>query len=60
MIGLTNLSIAWRLAKARYGLPPLASPAIGILALAALAAIGAGHAVKLVTAWRDDHTEVPR
>jgi tellurite resistance protein len=54
VMGLTGLSVAWRLAQARFGGPDwlaLASPAIGWAAIAAFAAITAGYAVKLVTAF---------
>ncbi len=52
-MGLTGLTIAWRLALARYGGPDWLAPippAIGCTAVAAFLAIAAGYAVKLITA----------
>ena len=54
VMGLTGLSIAWRLAQVRYGSPEWlaqVSPAIGWVAVAAFIAILAGYAVKLLTAF---------
>ena len=54
VMGLTGLSVAWRLAQSRYGGPDwLAqiSPVIGWVAVAAFIAILAGYAVKLLTAF---------
>ena len=54
VMGLTGLSVAWRLALARYGGPawlvPVA-PTIGIIAIVAFAATLAGYAVKALTAF---------
>jgi len=54
VMGLTGLSVAWRLAYVRHGGPPwLASvaPAIGLLAVLAFVAMLAGYAAKMVTAF---------
>jgi tellurite resistance protein len=53
VMGLTGLSVAWRLAQVRYGLALLApvSPALGLIAIAAFVTILAGYAVKLITAF---------
>ena len=51
VMSLTGLSVAWRLAQARYGGPfwlALVAPTIGIVAIAAFLA---GYAVKLLTAF---------
>jgi tellurite resistance protein len=54
VMGLTGLSVAWRLAQLRYGGPhwlALVSPVIGGVAAAAFLIILAGYAVKLITAF---------
>lgn len=51
VMGLTGLSVAWRLAQARYGGPAWLAPAIGLVAAVAFVAILAGYAVKLLTAF---------
>ncbi len=50
VLGLTGLSLAWRLAHARYGAPQWAADAVGVVAVAAFALLTLGYAVKLVTA----------
>lgn len=50
VMGLTGLSVAWRLAQARYGAPAWAADAIGAVAVAAFAAVALGYAIKLATA----------
>jgi len=54
VMGLTGLSVAWRLALAHYGAPaflaPIA-PALGILAMMSFLALLAGYAVKAITAF---------
>nr|WP_245412188.1 SLAC1 anion channel family protein [Methylocella silvestris] len=50
VMGLTGLSVAWRLASARYGAPDWAAGSIGVMAIAAFVALTLGYAVKLVTA----------
>ena len=50
VMGLTGLSVAWRLAQARYGAPAWAADASGAVAVAAFVAVTLGYAVKLVTA----------
>ena len=50
VMGLTGLSVAWRLAQARYGAPGWAADGIGAVAVAAFVLLALGYAVKLVTA----------
>lgn len=50
VMGLTGLSVAWRLAQARYGAPEWATDAIGIAAVTAFVLLTFGYAVKLMTA----------
>lgn len=50
VMGLTGLSVAWRLAHARYGAPAWAADAIGAVAVAAFVAVALGYAVKLAAA----------
>ncbi len=50
VMGLTGLSIAWRLAHARYGSPAWAAVVIGAVAVIAFVAVALGYAVKLATA----------
>jgi tellurite resistance protein len=60
VMGLTGLSVAWRLALAHYGGPswlaPVA-PAIGLLAILAFVAMLAGYVIKLITAFDAVRTE---
>ncbi|MFY9291287.1 MAG: SLAC1 anion channel family protein [Methylorubrum rhodinum] len=51
VMGLTGLSVAWRLAGAQYGLPLLVADVIGWLALATFLALALAYGVKAVTAW---------
>jgi tellurite resistance protein len=46
VMGLTGLSVAWRLAQARYGTPSWIGPSIGVVASVAFLAIAAGYAAK--------------
>ena len=48
VMGLTGLSVAWRLAHARYGAPEWMANAIGIVAVAAFVLLTLGYAAKLV------------
>ena len=50
VMGLTGLSVAWRLAHARYGAPAWAADALGAIAVIAFVAIAMGYLVKLATA----------
>ena len=52
VMGLTGLSVAWRLAFVQFGGPPWLSrlsPAIGLVAIAAFVAMAAGYALKALT-----------
>ncbi len=51
VMGLTGLSVAWRLASLRYGVPEGIALGIGGVAAAAFVLLLAGYAVKLVTAF---------
>ena len=51
VMGLTGLSVAWRLASVRYGAPEGIALAIAALAALAFALVLAGYAVKLVSAF---------
>ncbi len=54
VMGLTGLSVAWRLAQLRYGGPDwlaLISPAIGWVAITAFVGLMGGYAVKALTAF---------
>ena len=57
VMGLTGLSVAWRLAQARYGLPDWIAPTIAAAALFAFVLVLAGYTVKLVTAFSVVRTE---
>jgi tellurite resistance protein len=53
-MGLTGLSVAWRLAHVRFGGPDwlaLISPTLGWIAIAAFVAIAAGYLMKIATAF---------
>ncbi|MEA1831412.1 SLAC1 anion channel family protein [Methylobacterium durans] len=52
VMGLTGLSVAWRLASHRYGPPSVIADAIGWIALAAFAALVLAYGAKAVTAPR--------
>jgi tellurite resistance protein len=51
VMGLTGLSIAWRLASARYGVPEVIALGIGGLAVLAFLIVSASYCIKLVTAF---------
>ncbi|WP_132254307.1 SLAC1 anion channel family protein [Methylobacterium segetis] len=51
VMGLAGLSVAWRLASARYGLPALVSDLIGWGALATFVGLALAYGAKAVTAW---------
>jgi tellurite resistance protein len=51
VMGLTGLSVAWRLAEGRYGAPAWPALVIGVFAVAAFLAVAAGYAVKAVTSF---------
>ncbi len=51
VMGLTGLSVAWRLAAVHFGTPAWLGPAIGIIAIAAFVAMAVGYAIKAVTAF---------
>ena len=50
VMGLTGLSVAWRLAHARYGAPAAIADAIGAIAVIAFGVMTLGYLVKLATA----------
>lgn len=50
VMGLSGLSVAWRLAAARYGAPQWVQAAIAVLAVLAFAAVGTAYLVKAVAA----------
>ncbi len=50
VMGLTGLSVAWRLAHARYGVPIWAADGVAVLAAAAFILVTCGYLVKLATA----------
>lgn len=49
VMGLTGLSVAWRLAEGRYGAPAWPALVLGAFAVAAFLAVAAGYAVKAAT-----------
>ena len=51
VMGLTGLSVAWRLAQARYGAPEWVALAVAAVAVAAFVAVLTGYAIKTVTAF---------
>ena len=51
VMGLTGLSVAWRLASVRYGAPEGIALGIGGLAAVAFVLLLAGYSIKLVTAF---------
>jgi tellurite resistance protein len=57
VMGLTGLSVAWRLAHQRYGVPDGIAVVIAALAMLAFVLVAAGYAVKLVTAFATVRTE---
>jgi tellurite resistance protein len=50
VMGLTGLSVAWRLAHTRYGVPAGIADAIGLIAMIVFVALTIGYLVKLATA----------
>ena len=50
VMGLTGLSVAWRLAQRHYGIPGWAADVVGVVAITAFVALTIGYLVKLVTA----------
>jgi len=52
VMGLTGLSVAWRLAHARYGVPTWAADGVAVAAAAAFILMTCGYLVKLATAPR--------
>ena len=50
VMGLTGLSVAWRLAG-RYGAPEWVAPAIGAVAVGVFVALTISYALKMFTAW---------
>ncbi len=50
VMGLTGLSVAWRLAHARYGAPEWTANGVGLVAILAFVLLALGYAVKVVTA----------
>jgi tellurite resistance protein len=60
VMGLTGLSVAWRLAQAQYGGPDwlaLVSPIIGGVAVVAFLGLLTGYAVKMITAFEAAQAE---
>lgn len=57
VMGVTGLSVAWRLAHLRYGAPEGIALAIAAVAIAAFVLMVAGYAVKMVTAFGAARTE---
>jgi len=51
VMGLTGLSVAWRLAAARYDVPSWAADAVAILAVVAFVAMTIAYAVKCHWRW---------
>ncbi len=49
VMGLAGLSIAWRLAQARYGAPEWVAPVIAAIAMLAFVALLIGYGIKLAT-----------
>jgi tellurite resistance protein len=50
VMGLTGLSVAWRIAHVRYGVPDIFADMIGALAVTAFLAMAVGYAIKWLTA----------
>jgi tellurite resistance protein len=57
VMGLTGLSVAWRLAHARYGAPEWINLAIGGLAVLAFLLVAVAYAIKMLTAFAAVRTE---
>lgn len=50
VMGLTGLSVAWKLAEARYGIPAAPSQVLAAFAVVDFVALGFAYLTKLVTA----------
>jgi tellurite resistance protein len=50
VMGLTGLSVAWRLARVRYSVPDVIADSIGALAVAAFLAMAVAYTIKWLTA----------
>ncbi len=50
VMGLTGLSIAWRLAHTHFGTPEWIATVVGIMAVVTFVAVGIGYVVKVFTA----------
>ena len=50
VMGLTGLSVAWRLAQTHFGTPAWVASLVGTLAVAAFVALAIGYGVKMATA----------
>lgn len=50
VMGLTGLSVAWRLAASRYGVPPFVADTIGWTAIGTFLALALAYGAKVVTA----------
>ncbi len=57
VMGLTGLSVAWRLAQDRLGAPAWVADVVGALAVLAFVAVAAGYAVKAAIAPRSVRAE---
>ena len=57
VMGLTGLSVAWRLAYVRYGAPEGIALAIALLAVVAFALVLVGYVLKVATAFADVRSE---
>ena len=57
VMGLTGLSVAWRLAHLRYDVPEGIALVIAGVAVLAFVLVLAGYTVKLVTAFSSVHAE---
>ena len=57
VMGLTGLSVAWRLAQVRYGAPGWVATAIAALAVLAFVALLIGYGIKVVMARDAVQTE---
>jgi tellurite resistance protein len=57
VMGLTGLSVAWRLAQGRYGAPAWVALAIAALAVLAFTLVAIAYGVKLATAFAAVRTE---
>ena len=51
VMGLTGLSLAWRLAQVRFGAPAWIADSIGIVGILAFVAMSSGYAIKAATGF---------